>query len=189
MEVPNFVYDNMEEAVGSEGRYQESTPVFTYFQRLNPIFTLTGRTTICDVPSTTKTSVPRFDTTLKGHRKSLPYITSHGAQNRHVIGIQSLKVTETNISLVVELRKEYDEFISKTNAEKNEIVLKRQLAAVRIQSIFRGYKLRRLMHVIRRPYIPKRKQIKVLTQLELQKELTEMARNLKLAPIEGLNLS
>jgi hypothetical protein len=84
----------------------------------------------------------------------------------------------------VDLRREREDYMRKLFLDKKERDDKIYRAAVMIQKIYRGFKVRPRSY----SYVPRRKKKKVFTQNELHDVLCEMAGKLELKPIAGLNL-
>jgi tetratricopeptide (TPR) repeat protein len=84
----------------------------------------------------------------------------------------------------VDLRREREDFMRKLFSDKVERDETLYIAAVKIQKIFRGYRIRPRNY----SYLPKRKRRKVYTQNELHDVLCEMAGKLEFKPIPGLTL-
>ena len=155
-----------------------------------PTYVSSVRTTLCDIVSTTNTPFP-VDELPPVPPKLKPLIASLPSDRPVGVGpiktttlFQKFKVDDSKIRKVLELKREKDLFYAKLNREKEAANVKRHKSATKIQAVVRGY-LRRPRPT---PYLPNRKTKKNPTQFELQDELCQMAMDLHLKPLDGLNL-
>ena len=150
------------------------------------------RTTLCDIMCTVNASIPVNmippPDKLKPLSAKLPYGKS-GQYNlkkkvKHSTLFQEMMMTENQHRIEKELRKDREEFFAQLRKEKQVIDIKRNEAAVKIQALYRGFRMRR------RPveYTRRRKKRRVHSQNDMQDELCTLAAKLGLKPIDGLSL-
>jgi ribosomal protein L25 (general stress protein Ctc) len=162
----------------------------------NPSYVSSLRTTLCDISSTTNTAFPLKEDLpipapkLKPTLVNLPYDRPVGMVGpiKSSTLFQKLKVDDSKVRKVIELKSDREVFLKKLLKEKQVTNRIKNEAVIRIQALFRGYRLRRQRKLITPSYCPRKKSRKFLSQFELQDELCQMAMDLKLKPIDGLNL-
>ena len=152
-----------------------------------------GRTTLCDIMCTTTTNEEciegigdrktKFSKTLN---VALPYRKTSSFEEMFdaKTPLQKIKLVEAKVKRNKMLQEEKEEFLRKTQMDRQEKETRERLAATRIQAIFRGYR--------RRPKDPlKRRKPRgpvVLRRHELREFLTDLTNRLGLKPIRGLTL-
>ena len=152
-----------------------------------------GRTTLCDIMCTTTTNEEciegigdrktKFSKTLN---VALPYRKTSSFEEMFdaKTPLQQIKLVEAKVKRNKMLQEEKEEFLRKTQMDRQQKETRERLAATLIQAIFRGYR--------RRPKDPlKRRKPRgpvVLRRHELREFLTDLTTRLGLKPIRGLTL-
>lgn len=169
-------------------------PTFAPMGNTRVYFVSTTRTTACDIMCTTNSALPEVLNSLPPPPNdpslvaSLPYEkapqSSISGQRKGATLFQKFRAGELVERKNVELRKEREDYMRKLFCDKKERDEKLYRAAVKIQKIFRGFRVRPRSY----SYIPKKKRKKIFTQNELHDILCDIAGKLDLKPIAGLNL-
>lgn len=157
-----------------------------------PTFVPVNRTTLCDINCTSNTPFPIMDLPpppekLKQLSATLPYdkpFSGLVGPMKATTKFQRLKVDDSRLRKIAELKRDREDFFKKLQIEKIETTNRRNRAAIKIQAAFRGYRVRPKNFA----YTPRRKPKVYLNQFELLDELCKMASDLHLNPIPGLNL-
>jgi hypothetical protein len=97
---------------------------------------------------------------------------------------QKMKISELKSRKIDQLKRDREFYFHQLAMERLETNMVRNKAAVKIQSLFRGYRKR---HGIA-SYVRHRKRIVIMSQNAMQDELCKMALFLSLTPISGLSL-
>lgn len=146
------------------------------------------RTTLCDIMCTSNT-IGAYHGSKREKLKSLvatmPYEKSKTI-NGPIKGAtlyQKMRVNDITVRKTEELKRSRDEFVQKMKREKYEKDIFKNIAAAKIQALFRGFRARPKKIDHRKP-----KKTVILTQSELYDELCAMAAKLDLPPIPGLSL-
>lgn len=153
---------------------------------------VTFRTTLCDIMCTSTISheyiensgeQKKFSKTLN---VNLPYkkISSFDEIYPGITGQQRMKAAEGRVKRSKLLKEERNEYMRRMANDRADKLCRETLGAIKIQSIYRGYRVRPKNYERRPPRGPQ-----VLTKGELRMFLARLASNLSLKPIKGLTLS
>ncbi len=146
------------------------------------------RSTLCDIMCTINThksfEVQSSEAFSDSISASLPYKSSQVNSAAGATRFQKLKISEIKHRKVDQLKRDRELYFNKLLVERYESNILRQSSAVKIQSLFRGYRKRPGMC----DYSRQKKIIAVMSQNEIQDELCRMAAGLHLNPIAGLSL-
>ena len=155
-------------------------------------YSVTSHSTYCDVMCTTNT-YKVFDVRSFGNEAiaHMPFLKSKTLQMpvplKSATLMQKLKVIENRNRRNLILKQEREEYLFKLNFEEERKKDELNRAATLIQTQFRGHRCRPLQKR-RDPYVRVKFVIKKITLSEMHESLCEMAHNLNLKPINGLNL-
>lgn len=178
--------------VGKEYNAPSTVPTKQPMTMSNTCYVSSVRTTLCDIMCTVNASVlikipPPADklrditATLPGNRSGQKSIKK---KVKNATLFQNLILSENQRRVDFDLKSDRDAFFYQLRKEKMMSEAKRNVAAVKLQALFRGFRKRR------RPttYIRNKKRKRVHTQNDMQDELCTLAATLGLKPIDGLSL-
>ena len=156
----------------------------------------TGRSTNCDINCTVTTAeyyaVPIIPPQLVTVMGKLPYKKKKkiiGSASKGETYFQKLKLSETKSKNQYLLKAEKEDFFQKLLRDRYEKEMYDNNAVTMVQALFRGYRKRKMMGLIKSTYQrPLKKRPKPLQISELQDELCQYASLLTLKPIPGLSL-
>lgn len=179
--------------VGSSSATTLYIPTFLSLSLQSQSYVPATRTTLCDIVCTTNTYMYEsiapdppaaerqlYVTLPYTKESSLSMLTNDSKTTRY----QKLKLEDIKLRRTFELRKDREAFLWKLHQEKSDKERRLYRAAVQIQAVFRGFRVRPRNY----SYIPRTKKKENLGQNELHDELCAIANRINLAPIPGLSL-
>ncbi len=102
--------------------------------------------------------------------------------------LQKLKLAQSRVQINQRLQKEKLKFYEQLKSYRNKNVILNDRAATKIQSSFRGYRIRKELKNINNLYPGVRTSFPIIPRLELREELCQIANSLGLKPIRDLTL-
>lgn len=150
-----------------------------------------ARTTISDIMCTINSyryfEVGKPDEDRENLIASLPYKKQRNTEkaNAGPTRFQKYKMAEVKERKIDEMRRDREDYFAKLASDRRAVQSRKNWSIIKIQALFRGFRRRRQKGIA---YMPKRKNVAILTQIQIQDELCQMATSLSLEPIPGLSL-